>query len=222
MSPSGEQSLQASLQEAARHRTVMDVGAQRVGKVYAESLLNAADQRHAAQEVLEQLDALVSDIFRRDPQFETFLGSSAIGRDRKREVIEQSFGGRADEVFVNFLLVLNEHERLDMLRPIRAAYRDLYDTRAGRLRVNVTSAVPLPDDQAEAVRREIRAKYNKEPVLETRVDPELIAGMIVQVGDWKLDSSIKSRLQNIREQLIESSSYEIQSRRDRFSSPDGN
>ena len=200
----------------------MDVGAQRVGKVYAEALLNAAEKRNVAQEVLEELDSFVNDLFRRDPQFETFLGSSAIGRDRKKEVIEKTFAGKADETFVNFLLVLNQHERLDMLRAIHLAYHDLYDTRAGRLRVNVISAVPLSDDQAEAVRREIRARYNKEPVLHTRIDPDLIAGMIVQVGDWKLDSSIKSRLQNIREQLIESGSYEIQSRRDRFSSPDGN
>jgi F-type H+-transporting ATPase subunit delta len=221
MNHSGEQRLQESLQEAARQRTVMDVGAQRIGKVYAEALLQAADKQNATQEVLEEFEALVHDLFRRDPQLENFLASSAIGRDRKQAVIEKTFRGRASDVFVNFLLVLNHHERLDVIRAIQAAYRDLHEERSGRVRVHVKSAVPLPDDQAETLRRELRAVFHKEPVLETRVDPELIAGMVVQVGDWKLDSSIKSRLQNIREQLVERSSYEIQSRRDRFSSPVG-
>ncbi len=222
MNGTGEQSSQASLKEAARHRTVMDVGAQRVGKVYAEAVLQAADKQNQAREVLDEFDALVFDLFQREPQFEAFLASSAIGRDRKQEILEKTFAGRASDIFVNFLLVLNHHDRLDVLRAIHAAYRELYDERAGRIRVQVRSAAPLPEDQAERLRQEIRSKFQKEPVLESRVEPDLIAGMVVQVGDWKLDSSIRNRLQSIREQLIERSSYEIQSRRDRFSSPDGN
>jgi len=222
MNPSGEQSLKATLQEAARHRTVLDVGAQRVGKVYAEALLNSAEKQNLSSEVLEEFDALVYDLLRREPQFELILSSSAIGRDRKQEVIEKAFTGRASEVFVNFLLVLNKHDRLDVLRAVHAMCRQMYNERSGRIRVQVTSAVPLPDDQAERLRQEIRTQFAKEPVLDVQVDPELIAGMLVRVGDWRLDSSIRSRLHRIREQLVERSSYEIQSRRDSFSSSDGN
>ena len=219
MNPSDGQSLHPALQEAARHQTVMDVGAQRVGKVYAESLLNAAEKNNHALEILEEFDAVVVDLFRRDPQLEMFFASSAVGRDLKQEILEKTFRGRAIDLFVNFLLVLNRHDRLDVIRAVRAAYRDLLDERAGRIRVQVRSAVPLPSDQSESLRQEIRAKFNKEPVLDARIDPDLIAGMVVQVGDWRLDSSIQCRLRHIREQLVERSSHEIQSRRDRFSSP---
>ena len=220
MGPSGKQSVSSALQEAARHRTVMDVAAQRIGKTYAEALLNAAEKQNQSSEVLQELDAVVNDLFRREPQFATFLSSSAIGRERKQEVIEKTFAGRATDVFVNFLLVLNKHDRLDVLRAVYAMYLDLYDQRSGRMRVQVTSAVPLPDDQADKLRQELRAKFNKEPVLDARIDPELLAGMVVQVGDWKVDSSVKNRLHEILEQLVERSSHEIQSRRDRFSSPE--
>lgn len=220
MNSSDGQSLHATLQEAAQQRTVLDVGSQRVGKIYAEALLDAAEQRNQSSEILEEFDALVLDLFRRDSQLEKFFASSAIGRDRKQEIIEKTFRGRADDLLVNFLLVVNQHERLDMLRAIHAAYRDLLDQRAGRVRVQVRSAVSLPADQAEALRQEIRAKFAKEPVLEARIDPELIAGMVVQVGDWRLDSSVQSRLREIQDQLIERSSYEIQTRRDRFRSPE--
>jgi F-type H+-transporting ATPase subunit delta len=222
MTPSGEKPAPSPLQEAARHRTVMDVGAERVGRVYAESLLNAAEKHNQSGEVLQELDAIVDDLFRREPTFELFLASSAVGRERKQEVIEKTFAGRATETFVNFLLVLNKHDRLDVLRAVRAMYQELYDKRSGRILVRVTSAVPLPDDQADKLRQEIRSKFNKEPVLDARIDPELLAGMVVQVGDWKLDSSVRNRLHDILEQLVERSSYEIQSRRDRFSSPNGN
>jgi F-type H+-transporting ATPase subunit delta len=198
----------------------MDVGSQRIGKVYAEALLNTAEKHDQAREILEEFDALVIDLFRRDPQLEKFFASSAIGRDRKQEILEKTFKGRAADVFVNFLLVLNRHDRLDVIRAVHAAYRELFDKRAGRIRVQVKSAVPLPADQAEALREEIRAKFAKEPVLDARIDPDLIAGMVVQVGDWRLDSSIQSRLRNIHDQLVERSSHEIQSRRDRFSSPE--
>src|SRR5579885_378773 len=104
MNGTGEQSSQASLKEAARHRTVMDVGAQRVGKVYAEAVLQAADKQNQAREVLDEFDALVFDLFQREPQFEAFLASSAIGRDRKQEILEKTFAGRASDIFVNFLL----------------------------------------------------------------------------------------------------------------------
>jgi F-type H+-transporting ATPase subunit delta len=218
MNPSDGQSLHASLQEAARQRTVLDVGAQRVGKVYGEALLNAAEKQNQAREILEEFDALVVELFRRDPQLEMFFASSAIGRDRKQGILEKTFTGRAADLFVNFLLVLNRHDRLDVIRAVRAAYRDLFDKRAGRIRVQVRSAVPLASDQSEALRQEIRAKFKKEPVLDARVEPDLIAGMVVQVGDWRLDSSIQFRLRTIRQQLVERSSYEIQSRRDRFSS----
>jgi len=220
MNPSDGQSLNASLQEAARHRTVMDVGAQRIGKVYAEALLDAAKKSNQAGEILEEFDALVVDLFRRDPQLEQFFASSAIGRDRKQEILEKTFAGRAADLFVQFLLVLNRHDRLDVIRAVHAAYRELFDERAGRIRVQVKSAVPLPADQAEALRQEIRSKFAKEPVFDARVDPDLIAGMVVQVGDWRLDSSVQCRLRNIHDQLVERSSHEIQSRRDRFRSPE--
>jgi F-type H+-transporting ATPase subunit delta len=220
--PNGKQGLSARLQEAARQRTVLDVGAQRVGKVYAESLLRAAEKHNQAPEVLEELESLVHDLFRRDPLIEAFLASTAIGHDRKEAALRLAFTGRASDVFLDFLLVLNKHDRLDLLRAIAAAYRDLFDQRAGRIRVHVQSAVALPDDQQDRLRQEIRSVFQKEPVLEARVNPDLIGGIVVRVGDWTYDTSVRTQLQRIRDQLIERSSYEIQSRRDRFSSPDGN
>src|SRR5262249_57269894 len=98
--------------------------------------------------------------------------------------------GRASEIFLNFLLVLNEHERLDLLRPILAAYRRLYEERTGHVRVRVKSAAPLPDDQRQRLEQELRAAFRREPILEARVDPDLLGGLGGQVGGRGFDGSV--------------------------------
>jgi F-type H+-transporting ATPase subunit delta len=119
-------------------------------------------------------------------------------------------------------MVLNEHERLELLRAILAAYRNLRNERARRVRVQVRTAVPLPDDQRARLQEEVREAFQLEPILEAVVDPEILGGMIVRVGDWLYDNSVRATLETIRNQIIARSSHEIQSRRDRFSTADGN
>jgi F-type H+-transporting ATPase subunit delta len=211
-----------SAMEGVDFKTTADVGAQRIARVYAEALLNAAQKQGQAEQVLSELQSLIVDIFSAEPRFEAFLSSGAIGRDRKAPVIRSVFGPRASEVFTNFLLVLNHHERLNLLRPILVAARDVADERAHRIRVRVRSAVPLPEDQRDHLRANLRKSLGLEPVLVTDVDPEILGGLVVQVGDWQYDSSVRTQLNTLRNQLIERSNYEIQSRRDRFCSPDGN
>ena len=196
-----------------------DVSTLGVARVYAEALLNAAERQGQAGTVLDELQSLFADVFRTNPEIETYLASGAVGRSRKAEVLRRTFEGRASSVFLNFLNVLNDHERLDLLRPALAEYRRLLDQRAGRYVARVKSAVALTDAQRARLRGEIKKVFPGDPIFEEAVDPELLGGLVVQVGDWLFDASVRSRLASLMNQLIESSSHEIQSRRDRFSSP---
>ncbi len=208
-------------EEAVRHETVLDNVGQRVARVYADALLKAAAEHGRGAEVLDELNALVGDVFRREPELEQFLASPAVGRERKGEVIRRTFEGRASELLVNFLYVLNNHDRLDVLRGVRAVYNDLFDRSQNRVRVVVRSAVPLAGDQRERIASELREAFGKEPVLHASVDPALLGGLVVQVDDWVYDASVRTRLELIRKQLVERSSHAIQSGRDRFSSANG-
>jgi F-type H+-transporting ATPase subunit delta len=199
-----------------------DVGAQRVAHVYAEALLNAAEKQGQSGQVLESLDSLIRDVFPAEPQFEAFLQSSAVGRERKAQVIDKVFEGKASPVFVDFFKVLNQHERLNLLRPILTAAKELRDERAKRIRVKVRSAVPLADSQTNRLVEQLRQNLKLEPVLQMEIDHELLGGVVVRVGDWLYDASVRARLDSIRNQLIERSSHEIQSGRDRFSIASGN
>jgi len=195
-----------------------DVTAQRVAHVYAEALLNAAEQQGQGDTVLEELTSLVFDVFKSEPRLEILLSSAAVGRARREEVIRRVFEGKASKLFLNFLLVLNTQERLELLRPILAELRSLRDQRAGRVRVAVASAVPLPDDQRQRLQDDLAHLLHREPVLTLTVEPEMIGGIRIRVGDWQYDASVRTELDNIRNQIIMGSSHEIQSQRDRFSS----
>jgi F-type H+-transporting ATPase subunit delta len=201
---------------------VADVSAQRVARVYAQALLQAADKQGQADAIFEELDSLVRDVFAEQPQFETLLSSAAAGRKARAGILQAVFAGRASQLFFNFLLVLNDQERLDLLRAIRAAYEELNDQRCARIRVQVESAVPLADAQKTHLQKRIQETFHLQPIVETKVDAGLLGGLRVRLGDWLYDASVRSRLNEIRHQIIARSSHEIQSERDRFCLAEGN
>src|SRR5579884_3884689 len=103
-----------------------DVGTQRLARVYATALLDAAAKQGAAPEaVLAEIDSLIDDVLRQSPQLDVLFTGHAVGRNVRREALQKGLSGRASDFFLRFLLVLNEHDRLDLLRPIRAAAHDL-------------------------------------------------------------------------------------------------
>lgn len=201
---------------------VADVRSQQIARVYAEALLNAAGQSGEEDAVLEELGGLVIDVFRERPEFAQFLPSLAIGRDRKAAVIRETFAGKASDRFVNFLLVLNHHDRLELLRPIYFEGLTLREQRKGQMRVRVKSAVPLADAQRDRLTGQLRDVFGRDPILELVVDPDVLGGLEVRVGDWLYDASVRTQYIIIRNQLFENASHEIQSRRDHFGNWEGN
>src|SRR5262249_11040267 len=197
--------------------SAIDVSVHQVARVYAEALLNAADKQGKGDVMLEELDALVHEVFRAQPVLEAALASGAVRRHRKEEFIHKVFDPVAEPMFVDFLLVLNHHDRLHLLRGIWSCYRELHDQKHRRMRVKVRAASPLSPEQEEKLKSELRSTFQLEPLLETKIDPNLLGGMVVQVGDWRYDGTVLARLEQLRNQLLVKSNDQIQSRRDRFS-----
>jgi F-type H+-transporting ATPase subunit delta len=194
-----------------------DVSAERLARVYAEALLAAADAAGQTREAIDDIDSLIDDVLKSDPQLDELFGGAAVGRHTRRNAIEKAFTGRASDVFLKFLLVLNEHERLELIRPIRVALHDLDNERQHLVRVHVFTAVPLPPDYRERIAGEVRQHFGLEPVVVPHVDPALLGGMKVRIGDMQFDATVRTRLDNLLTQVLARSSYEIQSRRDTFS-----
>ncbi len=209
-------------QEEFSFRPSPTIEDQQVAKVYAEALLNSAEEKQLVGDIKEELREFTENVFREEPQFEQFLASDAIGEEKKVQVLEKVFKDKTSELFFGFLIVLAKNNRLALLQPIYQAVIDLDNKRNRRIPVKVRSAVPLPEDQQERLLKQLREGFKLEPLLESLVEPDLLGGLIVQVGDYVFDASVKGELQKIRKQLLASSSHGIQSQRDRFFTPTGN
>lgn len=202
--------------------TQVDIGAQRVGVVYAKALLAAAQSSGNVAEVMEELDSLVNDVLLKHPDIDAAMGSGMISNEDKVLMVDRVFGGKVTQTFSNFLKVLSSHGRGGYLRAIQQAAHDLYDEMQGRVRVLLTTATPLDPALAGRIVERLRGATGAEPVLVQVVDPGLIGGIIFRIGDTVYDGSISTQLEQVRSQMINRSVHEIQRRRDRFSHPAGN
>jgi len=214
--------LTADESEEQLARGAAGVDALQVGAVYAEALLNAAEKAGQVDNVVGELDALLDTTVKRGSPLRPFFASGVISRETRSEVIRKVFDSRANPLLVDFLMVLNEHDRLPLLPVMIFELKQLRDRRARKLPVYVSAAAPLAEDQLELVRQAVRRNLNLEPMLETRIDPELLGGIVLRVGDWVFDGSVQNKLNDLSKQITENSSHEIQSGRDRFRTSVGN
>jgi F-type H+-transporting ATPase subunit delta len=198
-----------------------DVGRERIGEVYARALLGAAGKAGAGPAALEELDAIVGEVFVQFPKLETVLGSLLVSHEEKAALLDRVFGARISRLLLNFLKVVSRHGRLDCLRAIRTQARKLYEESLGNVGVRLTTAAELEPGQAGRIAATLAASLGRRPILETVVDPALIGGAIVRIGDTVYDGSVASQLQTLCQQMIDRSVHEIQSRRDSFRHPAG-
>lgn len=191
-----------------------------VAKMYAEAFIGAA-QSVGVEDVLEEFESFLTDVLDRNPDFATLLCSSVGNRDDRLTLIDRVVAPHASELFTSFLRVLARKDRLDLLPLILHQSQLRYERLQGKRRVQVTSAQELSDEQRERVRQQLSEKLPFDPILESNVDPSLLGGIVIRVGDTVYDSSVKTRMKQLRERMRQRSLNEIQSGRDRFSHPEG-
>ena len=200
-----------------------DVSAQRVARVYAESLLNIGWKLMCGQEMLDDLDAIVNTVFPTDPRLEEFLSSRIVEHRAQGRVHPKGFRrpGSLDSLWISCRYSIATAGSICSERSWPSIAR-LFDQRLNHVRVLVTSAVPLDDDLKGKLLASLSEGMHRTPILETKVDPDIIGGLIVRIDDYQYDASVSTRLDALRDQLIERGSHEIQSGRDRFCSTEGN
>ena len=199
-----------------------DVGAEHIADVYAEAFLGAAQASGQLAAMLEEFDSLVTDVLAPMPEFERVLGSALVAHEEKVGLLDRILGPQASPLLLNFLKVLSHHGRLDCLRPIHHQVHELYNRMQGRTRVRLTTPVPINDALATQIAQELGTLLGTELLLDRAVDPDLIGGAVIQLGDTVYDDSIAAQLHRVRQQILDRSAHEIQSRRDRFRHPAGN
>jgi F-type H+-transporting ATPase subunit delta len=211
-----EQSSQAS-----RITSVMeDPSSQAVARTYADALLDAAGT--GTDGVLEELGSFVDDVLDKLPDLREIFFSRIVGREEKIRLIDRVFAQRSSPIVANFLRVLVRHDRIELVPLIVREARLRHEVRSGRRRIQIKTALPLSDQAKEQLRSRLAQSLPFDPILETQVDPSLIGGIVIRVADTVYDSSLATRVAQLRERIQQRSLHEIQSGRDRFSSAEGN
>ena len=200
-----------------------DVTVERIADVYAEAFWDAVEAKNeSSDDLLEEFDSLLNDIFTVVPKFEQILASAVFSHDEKESLLERTLASQASRTFLQFLKVLSRHGRLDILRAVNRQVHAINDRHKGRIPVTITTATPMQEDAYASLSNRLREKLGGEPIINGVVDPNVVGGIVVRVGDTIYDASIATQLSNVRQNMIDRSAHEIQSRRDRFRNTEGN
>jgi F-type H+-transporting ATPase subunit delta len=198
------------------HETVFDVSAERLARVYAEAALDAAGGRAEQDALMGELESLRTDILDRQPKLVELFASELVSEDEKFALLDRVFGGRASTLLLNFLKVLNKHGRLGMIRDVIAAARKLWETRSGRLPVHLETANPLSPELEQELLVSLTKVLGADPIVSASINPELIAGFVIRVGDRVFDGSVRTRLEAMRKGMIARATEAIQQTPTRF------
>lgn len=193
-----------------------DVTVERIAAVYAEAFLDAAEVAGETEALVPELTDLVREVLDPWPDFEAILASSVISHEEKSRILQRVLGGRVSARLLNFLQVLSRRGRLDCLRAIARAVQEEWIRRRNQVRVKVKTAVPLTAAVVAELERSLESLLERRPIIEQRVEPGLLGGIVIEVGDTVFDASVAVQLERVRKQIIDRSAHEIQSRRDRF------
>jgi F-type H+-transporting ATPase subunit delta len=182
--------------------------AARIAKVYAQALMATAAKARLVDAVGDELDLLAATTREDHPQVREFFASAMTGKKAKGDVLAKALKeAGTSELLQKFIGVLQQNGRLQLLRAVQSAYQAMRDKAAGRVRVKVTTAAPLSDAQVAELSKTLAETLKAEPVLDARVNPDLLGGLVVQVGDKVYDTSVRTRLDTLRTHLMASGTY---------------
>jgi F-type H+-transporting ATPase subunit delta len=167
-------------------------------KRYAQAVFAIAQEKDQVDVWNVELRA-IEDTLKND-DLRSALSQAAVPMSAKANIVREAFAD-VSSLGQNLICLLVERRRLGLLPEIRAQFSHLLDEYHGREHVQLVSAVPLDAGAQEAASRLLQGIVNKEVVLDTRVDPDILGGLIVRVGDKLIDGSVKGRLRDLGREL---------------------
>lgn len=172
---------------------------QEVARVYAQALFEAAKEKGRLDRVHEELGQ-VADAVAGNPDLQVFLFSPYFSSQEKQDGLRRAVTGASDEL-ANFLDLLAEKHRLPLLMRIRREFEELWEKENRRIAVTVTSAVELDPAVVTRVGDEIERQTGQTVDLSSKVDADILGGIVLQVGNMVLDASIRNRLEKLKKNV---------------------
>jgi ATP synthase F1 delta subunit len=172
-----------------------------VAEVYARSLFEVAEEHDQLDTVHEQLNEF-ADALNQTRELAVFFFSPYFSTEEKKAGLHRGVDG-AEPILMNFLEALVERHRMPVIFRIRSRFQELWDEAKHLLPVEVTSAVDLPGSTVESIGERIGEQTERQVELTSRVDPDILGGIVLRVGNFILDASIRNRLNQLRKQIAQ-------------------
>jgi F-type H+-transporting ATPase subunit delta len=170
-----------------------------IARVYATALFGAAKDRGKLDAIHDQLAQFV-EALNENREMQIFLFSPYFSSTEKIEGLKSAVSDAEPEL-LNFLVLLLEKGRMPVIFRIRRQFDALWNKENKRLGVTVTSAVELDPQIAKRIGKEIEEQTGNTVELTSRIDPDILGGLVVQVGNMVLDTSIRNRLEKLRKSV---------------------
>jgi F-type H+-transporting ATPase subunit delta len=167
---------------------------------YAQALLDTTRKIGVLDGVADSF-ADVTGLYAANPDLATFLEGPQVSDQEKSALLNSVFGDRIEPVLLNFFHMLLEKGRIEFLVDIQTAFQELVEIEQGFVRARVVTAVPLPDDLERSLTDKLASMTGKKITLLKRVDPTVIGGVRVSMGDQVIDGTIRTNLTKMRAQL---------------------
>ena len=139
-----------------------------------------------------------------------------VSHEQKEALLDQILAGKASQQLLNFLKVLSAHGRLGIVRSVARAVHQLHAEQLGRLEVRLSVARPIDDDLRQEISTVLTKALDADPELTIHVDPALIAGFVVKVGDTVYDGSVRTRFEQARKAMVARAIEQIETRPEKF------
>jgi F-type H+-transporting ATPase subunit delta len=172
-----------------------------IAEVYARALFEVAQEQDKLDEIHEQLDAFAQAVGE-NIDLARFFFSPYFSTEDKKDALHKAVDG-ADDAVMNFLEALIERHRMPVIFRIRDRFGELWEEERRLLPVEITSAVELDEKTVREIGDSIGKQVDRKVELSSRVDPEILGGVVLRVGNFVLDASIRHRLEQLRKQVTQ-------------------
>ncbi len=184
-----------------------------VAHVYAAAMYELATEKSQVDSLREEMNA-VAGLVESDKDFAAFLTSPTVDVGAKKKTLEKLFRGRCGDLVVDSLQVINRNDRQEFIGAVAEAFGMIDHERRGGIEVQVRSPVALTDAMRDRIRKAVADKTGKKPRLVEVLDESLIGGLLIRIGDEKLDASVARKLAVVSDALLDRASREIHGARE--------
>lgn len=171
-----------------------------VASRYAKSLIDLAEEQNVLEKIKGDIEAFVR-VVRENSELNAVLRNPIIGPDKKAAILKQLFGSTIDPMILSFFNIVVNKGRSEILYATGKEFLNEYNRRKAIFKATVTSAVPLNAENIKQIEEVVREATKGEVLLETKVDPDIIGGFILKVGDKQFDTSISSSLNKLKKEF---------------------